>query len=176
MEKTMTAELQFDFVVDQEKNKITVKREFAAGRQLVWDCHTKRELLDRWFAPKPLTTKTKHMEFKQGGYWHYAMVTPDGQAFWNRLDYAEINPIDGYKALDGFCDESGVVNPDMPRAHWDVAFTNAKERTLVTTAILYNSADDVQKAINMGLKDGLASTLERLDELLLTLDETTARV
>jgi uncharacterized protein YndB with AHSA1/START domain len=165
----MRADLRFDFVVDKEKNSITVKREFAAERQLVWDCHTKRELLDQWFAPKPLTTKTKHMEFKAGGHWHYAMITPDGQAFWNRLDYQTISPIDGYVALDGFCDEAGVVNPDLPRARWDVAFTDAKERTLVTTVVLYNSPDDVQKAIDMGLKDGLASTLERLDELLRTI-------
>jgi hypothetical protein len=34
---------------------------------------------------------------------------------------------------------------------------------------LYKSAEDVQKVIDMGLKDGLASTLERLDELLLTM-------
>jgi len=162
----MKPDLQFDFLVDKARNRITVKREFAAKRQLVWDCHTKRELLDRWFAPKPLTTRTKHMEFREGGYWHYAMVTPEGQSFWNRLDYQTIDPIDGYAALDGFCDEAGVVNPELPRARWDVAFTAAQERTLVTTVVLYSSPQDVQKAIDMGLKDGLASTLDRLDELL----------
>lgn len=135
-------------------------------RIIEWDCHTKRELLDLWFAPKSLTTKTKHMEFKAGGHWDYAMITDDGQAFWNRLDYQAISPIDGYVALDGFCDETGIVNPDLPRSRWDVAFTDVKEHTLVTTSVLYNSAEDVQKAIDMGLKDGLASTLERLDELL----------
>jgi len=163
------ADLLFDFLVDRENSSIIVKREFAAKRQLVWDCHTKRELLDQWFAPKPLTTRTKHMEFKEGGYWHYAMITPEGEAFWNRLDYQTISPIDSYAALDGFCDESGVVNPDLPRARWDVTFTDAKVRTMVTTVVQYNSAEDVQKAIDMGLKDGLASTLERLDELLLTI-------
>lgn len=163
----MRPELQFDFLADKERNSITAKREFAAKRQLVWDCHTKRELLDQWFAPKPLTTKTKHMEFKVGGYWHYAMLTPDGQAFWNRLDYQTISPIDGYAALDGFCDETGIVNPELPRARWDVSFTDAPaQRTLVTTVALYSSPNDVQRAIDMGLKDGLASTLERLDELL----------
>jgi uncharacterized protein YndB with AHSA1/START domain len=172
----MKADLRFDFVVDNEKSSITVKREFAAGRQLVWDCHTKRELLDQWFAPKPLTTRTKHMEFKEGGHWHYAMITPEGQSFWSRLDYQTINPIDGYVALDGFCDETGVVNPDLPRARWDVAFADAKERTLVTTVVLYNSPEDVQKAIDMGLKDGLTATLERLDELLLTIGRPEERI
>jgi len=174
MEKNVAADHRFDFVVDKETHSITVAREFSAGRQLVWDCHTKQELLDRWFAPKPLVTKTRHMDFREGGYWHYAMITPDGQSFWNRLDYQTIKPIDSYAALDGFCDEAGIVNPDMPRARWDVAFTDAKDRTLVTTRVLYTSADDVQKAIDMGLKDGLASTLERLDELLLSIDKATA--
>lgn len=171
----MKANHRFDFLVDMQKNTITVRREFAAKRQLVWDCHTKRELLDQWFAPKPLTTKTKHMEFKAGGYWHYAMITPDGQSFWSRLDYQTISPIDGYAALDGFSDETGAVNPDLPRARWDVAFTDAKERTLVTTVVQYNSPEDVQKVIDMGLKDGMASTLERLDELLLVMGVSEAQ-
>jgi uncharacterized protein YndB with AHSA1/START domain len=163
----MKADLRFEFLADKATSRITVKREFAAKRQLVWDCHTKRELLDRWFAPKPMTTKTQHMAFKEGGYWHYAMITPDGEAFWSRLDYLAIHPIDSYAALDGFCDEAGNVNPDLPRSRLDVTFTDANERTLVTTVVQYNAAEDVQKVIDMGLKDGLTSTLERLDELLL---------
>src|ERR1700753_704435 len=118
----MTPDLQFDFVVDKTASTLTVKREFAAGRQLVWDCHTKRELLDRWFAPKPLTTKTRHMDFRAGGYWLYAMLTPEGQQFWSRIDYQTVDPIDGYTALDAFSDETGEINPDLPRSNWDVSF------------------------------------------------------
>ncbi len=167
----MKPDLRFDFIVDKPKHSITVKREFAARRQRVWDCYTKQELLDQWFAPKPLTTRTKHMEFKEGGYWHYAMVMPDGQKFWSRQDYQTIRPIDGYVALDAFSDETGAVNPELPRARWDVGFEDLQARTLVTTIVLYKSAEDVQKVIDMGLKDGLASTLERLDELLLVMHE-----
>ncbi len=162
----MKPDLQFNFDASSDRRTITVKREFAAQRQLVWDCHTKSELLDQWFAPKGLTTHTKHMEFREGGYWHYAMITPDAQKFWNRLDYKTIQAIDGYTARDGFCDESGTVNASMPGADWDVSFVDANERTLVTTVVKYASSDALQAALDMGLKDGLASTLERLDELL----------
>jgi hypothetical protein len=47
-----------------------------------------------------------------------------------------------------------------------VAFADRDTRTIVTTVIQYASSDALEAAINMGLKDGLASTLERLDELL----------
>ncbi|GHD64439.1 SRPBCC family protein [Jeongeupia chitinilytica] len=166
----MKAELQFDFLVNKEKNTITIKREFAAKRQLVWDCYTKSELLDRWFAPKPLTTKTSFMDFREGGHWHYAMVEPDGQEYWGRTDYQTIRPIDNYTALDGFCDATGALNPDLPRSGWDVTFSDAATHTLVETVVSYASAEALQQVIQMGLKEGLASTLERLDELLLTLN------
>src|SRR5687767_2360707 len=153
--RKMKNTLQFDFIVDKQKNTITVRREFAAKRQLVWDCHTKSELLDQWFAPKPLTTKTKTMDFREGGHWHYAMVDPDGQEYWGRMDYQTIRPIDHYTALDGFSDQSGALNTELPRSNWDVTFTDASQRTLVQTIVTYKSSDDLQKVIDMGMKEGL---------------------
>lgn len=165
----MAADLRYDFRADKVNHKLTISREFAADRQLVWDCHTRSDLLDRWFAPMPLTTRTKHMEFRDGGYWHYAMVTPEGEEYWNRLDYISVDPISGYTAMDGFSNAAGAVNPDMPRSSWTVTFADAAGRTLVTTVVVYASAEDLQKSIDMGLEAGMASTLQRLDELLPTL-------
>ena len=162
----MTADLRFEFLADKEKHQLTVIREFNAPQQLVWECHTKSELLDQWFAPSPLTARTKHMDFRPRGYWHFAMVTPDGQEYWTRIDYRTIDPIDGYTAYDAFSDASGGINPDMPRSAWEVAFADQGGRTLVTTKVTYVSAEDLQKAIDMGLEGGLTSTMARLDALL----------
>lgn len=167
----MNTNLQFDFLVDKAKNTITVKREFAAKRPLVWDCHTKSELLDKWFAPKPLTTKTKSMDFSEGGHWHYAMVDPDGNEYWGYTEYVKINPIDSYNTLDGFCDESGELNPDLPRATWVVTFSDKGTHTLVQTVVTYGSLEGMEQVLQMGMKEGLTSTLERLDELLLTINK-----
>lgn len=165
----MKTDALFDFLVDKEKSTITIKRKFAARRQLVWDCYTKSELLDRWFAPKPLTTKTRSMDFREGGHWLYAMVEPSGQEYWGRMDYQTIRPIDHYTALDGFCDDTGALNPALPRSTWNVTFLDAGTQTRVETVVSYASAEALEQVIQMGLQDGLTSTLERLDELLATL-------
>lgn len=165
----MNANLQFDFLVDKENNTMTVKRGFAANKQLVWDCYTKSELLDQWFAPKPLTTKTKFMDFSEGGHWHYAMVDPDGQEYWGRMDYETIQPIDNFTSLDGFCDETGALNPDLPRSKWVVTFTDELDHTVVQTLVSYTSTEALEQVIEMGMKEGMTSALERLDELLLAL-------
>lgn len=162
----MTNKLAFDFLVNKDKNTITIKREFAANRQLVWDAYTKSELLDQWFAPKPLTTKTRSMDFREGGYWLYAMVEPEGKEHWGRMDYVKIHPIDYYTALDGFCDENGELNPQLPRANWEVTFQDLAENSLVQTLVTYKSLDALEMVIQMGMKEGLMSTLERLDDLL----------
>lgn len=158
--------LQFDFLVDKEKNTITVRREFNAGRQLVWDCYTKSELLDQWFAPRPFSTKTKSMDFSEGGHWHYAMIDPEGQEYWGWTEYTKIKPIDFYETLDAFSDADGNLNTDLPKAEWHVGFSETGNNTLVETTVTYNSLSDLEAVINMGMKEGLTSTLGRLDELL----------
>lgn len=170
----MKTDLEFDFLADTTKNTLTIQRAFAAKRQLVWDCYTKAELLDQWFAPKPMSTKTSSMDFREGGHWLYAMIAPDGQEYWGRFDYLSILPIETYTALDGFCDASGTLNPDLPRSTWDVNFSGDANRTLVQTVVTYKSTADLETVIQMGMQEGIASTLERLDELLLTIGEATA--
>ena len=167
----MANSLQFDFNVDKEKNTITVKREFAAGRQLVWDCHTKSELLEQWFAPKPFKTKTKSMEFKEGGHWHYAMVSPDGNEHYGYIEYKKIRPIDSYTNTSAFADENGTVNAGLPKANNDVSFSDRAKNTLVQTVIEYASLADLETIIKMGMQEGLAATLDTLDELLLKLNK-----
>lgn len=165
----MNSNLQFDFLVDKEKNTITVRREFRANQQLVWDCYTKTALLNQWFAPKPLTTKTKSMDFSEGGHWHYAMVEPNGTEYWGWTTFLEVKPIDYYTSTDAFSNEAGEINTELPQAKWVVGFSTKGENAVVETIVTYNSLADLEAVVQMGMEAGLTSTLERLDELLVTL-------
>lgn len=167
----MNSNLQFDFLVDKDKNTITVRREFLANQQLLWDCYTKAELLSQWFAPKPLTTKTKSMDFSEGGHWHYAMVEPNGKEYWGYSKFIEIKPIDYYTSTDAFTDESGEINAELPQAIWIVRFTTKGKNAVVETVVTYNSLTDLETILQMGMKEGLTATLETLGELLLNLNK-----
>ncbi|WP_109698978.1 SRPBCC family protein [Chitinophaga deserti] len=162
----MKNNLQFDFIADKANNTLTVRREFMGDRPLVWDCHTKRELLDQWFAPAPLTTKTKSMDFREGGHWHYAMVEPNGTEYWGYAAYHKIQPIDYYTTTDSFSNEAGDINTDLPTAEWIVTFTDKGENTVVETVVTYKSLSDLEKVINMGMEEGMLATHAKLDELL----------
>lgn len=165
----MNTNLKFDFLVNKENNTLVISKEFNGSRQLVWDCYTKSDLLSQWFAPAPLTTKTKSMDFSEGGHWVYAMVDPDGVEYWGRMDYKTITPIDNYTGLDGFCDENGELNAALPQAIWDVTFSSSGENTIVHTVVTYNSLADLETVIQMGMKEGLTATLNKLEELLTNL-------
>lgn len=167
----MNSQLQFDFLVDRENNTLTIRREFNARKTLVWDCYTKSELLNQWFAPSPLTTKTKSMDFREGGHWHYAMIDPTGPEYWGRMDYLTIQTHENYTSLDAFSNEAGEINTELPRAQWLVSFTDQGESAMVETIVTYHSLADLETVIQMGMKEGLTSALERLDILLSTLNK-----
>src|SRR5678809_1041878 len=146
--------LLMNFSVDKENKKIKVEREFAAPLEKVWQAWTDRNLLDQWWAPKPWQTRTKSMDFKEGGSWLYAMVGPDSTAHWCRADYQSIKKQKSFSGLDAFCDENGKINTDFPRTLWHVSFQPNGETTMVYVELSYNSVEDLEKVIALGFKEG----------------------
>src|SRR6187549_104266 len=123
--------LLFDFTVDKSKKTVFITREFDAELSLVWDAFTKKEILDQWWAPKPYTSKTKHMDFKIGGRRFYAMVSPDGvEMGWQIQDYTSISPKTNFKYLSAFADKD--ENPNLPGSNWDLTFSEQNGKTKVS--------------------------------------------
>jgi len=165
----MKTNLAFDFSVDKKNKTITVIREFDAELSLVWDAYTKKEIVDLWWAPKPWKAKTKIMDFKEGGIWHYAMVGPEGEEHWAVANYILIQPQKKFSGLDAFADADGNINKAMPQSKWEVTFTPKGEITLVEYKISFDDLAQLEATIEMGFKEGMTMAMEGLDELLPTL-------
>ena len=165
----MSNNLQFDFVLDKESKKVFITREFDAGLSLVWDAFTKAEILDQWVAPKPWSSKTKYMDFKEGGRRFYAMVSPEGIERWALQTYSSISPKTHFKIFNALADKD--ENPELPGSDWDYTFSEADGKAKVRITIYNESLARMEKMIEMGFKEGFSMSMTNLENLLATLSQ-----
>lgn len=151
---------------DLANKKITVVREFAAPVERVWKAWTEQDLLDQWWAPKPWKAQTKTMDFREGGHWLYAMVGPDGEKHWSRIDFKKIELNRSYIGDDYFTDESGNKNTELPSLGWKTTFSVSGNSTKVTIEITFTSEEDLKKILEMGFEEGFLSAMGNLDGIL----------
>ncbi len=169
----MKTALLFDFIVDKENSTIHIKREFDADLELVWEAWTTAELLDQWWAPAPLRNETKHLDFREGGYWLYTMLNENGeriklndQEIWSKWSYISIVDKESFTVKDGFCDENGTINPVYAQNFWETKFTEVNNRVLVTITSTFEKPEDLEQTIEMGFREGFSMGLNQLEELL----------
>lgn len=165
----MNSKLLFQFSVDREEKKIRVLREFDGPIELVWQAWTTATLLDQWWAPSPYKNKTKSLDFRKGGTWHYAMIGPKNETHWAKFDYEDVQPNKSFSGSDAFCDEDGNVNLDFPRVYWNCVFNQVANHTKVTITISVDSAQTLDRLLEMGFQEGFTMGLENLDKLLIKL-------
>lgn len=161
----MKSDLLMIFSVDKENKTVTIKREFNAPVANVWSAWTQAEILDQWWAPAPFKSKTKRMEFKEGGQRLYAMVSPEGGENWAVFDYTSISPKTNFKHSSTFCDAEGKPNSDFGSSYWDITFSEQGNSTIVDITISRDSFEELQKIIEMGFKEGFTSAMKGLDKV-----------
>lgn len=164
----MRNDLLFEFKVDKAAKTVYITREFDAELSLVWDAFTKAEILDQWVAPKPLTAKTKYMDFKVGGQRFYAMINPEGQEHWAIQKYTSITPKTNFKLFNAFADKDG--NSEPSGSDWDYTFTEQNGRTIVRITI-YNESFERMERVLEGFQLGFTASIENLEHVLATLQK-----
>ena len=157
-----TTEVKID--KDLENKKVTVTKHFNAKPETVWQAWTKKEILDQWWAPKPWRAETKKLEFEEGGSWQYAMIGPENQRQHGRFQYTKIHAPKSFEGTDVFIDENGLVNSELPQAHWKTEFRSSGSGTDVKVTITSKTENAIEKLLEMGFEDGFKMALGNLEE------------
>ena len=166
----------FDFTVDKSTHSVLISKVFEAELSLVWDAFTKPDMLDQWWAPKPLESITKQMNFEEGGSRFYSMVWPDGKEHWGLKKYTLIQPKTKIKWLSSFSDKDANINPELPTSEWELNFSEengpeGNQRTTLSIIIKHKTLADLEMVIKMGFKEGFSMTINELDNLLPTFNQ-----
>jgi len=153
-------------VKDFKEKSILVSREFAAPIENVWRCYTESELLDQWWGPAPWRAETRSMDFSPGGCWIYAMVGPEGERHWARMDYLAIDHYKSFDIEDSFGDEEGNINKALPVSKGQQVFTKTANGVMVEFKMYYPTEADLQTIVDMGFEQGITICMEQLNTLL----------
>ena len=156
-----------ELIVDKPTKTVCITAEFDAERDLVWDAYTRAELLDQWWAPKPWASRTKVMDFREGGRRFYAMVSPEGVERWSVQKYTSITPKTNFKFFNAFADAD--ENPELPGSDWDLNFSDQGGMTKVNISIYNESLERLERMIEYGFREGAMMQLQNLEELLANL-------
>jgi uncharacterized protein YndB with AHSA1/START domain len=142
--------------------EVRITRDFDAPRELVWDCHTKPELVRRWLAGPPGWTMTVcEIDLRVGGRYRYVLSGPGGEEMGWGGTYREVVRPERIASTELF-DQDWTGGETLVGMRFD----EAAGRTAVTVTVLYASKEARDGAIATGMTDGMEAGYQLLDQLL----------
>lgn len=89
----------------RRKSVFEITRVFKAPRGRVWKAWSEADQLKHWWGPKGCTIETLHLEFRPGGFFHYAMKFEGAPTMWGRFNYRKIVAPERIVWLNSFSNE-----------------------------------------------------------------------
>jgi uncharacterized protein YndB with AHSA1/START domain len=151
---------------DTEALTLTFVAEFDASVERVWQVWEDPRQLERWWGPPQWPATFEQHEFTPGGRCRYYMTGPDGEkahGWWT------ITAVDAPRHLefdDGFAGEDGEPDMSMGTAHAVVTLGTVDGRTRMSVVSTFESAEQLQQMLEMGMEEGMRQALGQIDGLL----------
>jgi uncharacterized protein YndB with AHSA1/START domain len=152
---------------DADNLTMTIEAAFAAPIDRVWEMWSDPRLLERWWGPPTHPATVVEHDLKVGGSVKYFMTGPEGdrhRGWWRVL---AVDPPRKLEFEDGFADEDGNPNEDMPTMVSRVALAeDGDAATSVTIETKFGSLEAMQQLIEMGMEEGSKLAINQIDALL----------
>lgn len=139
---------------------VVVTRVFDAPASLVFDCHTKPDLVRRWLAGPGWTMPVCEIDFRVGGHYHYVWKNGNGHSFGFVGEYREI------AAPNRIVHSERPDDTEGEGALCTLALDEKKGRTTLTYTMRFPSREIRDQVLKTGMTDGMAATYSQLDTIL----------
>ena len=156
---TNTGSLQIATPTDRE---IVMTRVFDAPRRLVFDAHTKPELVKRWLlGPPGWSMPVCEIDLRVGGTYRYVWRNDQGTEMGMGGVYREIVPPERLVATEKF-DQSWYPGEALDTT----VLVEQDGRTTLTLTVLYESRAARDAVLESGMERGVEASYDRLAALL----------
>jgi uncharacterized protein YndB with AHSA1/START domain len=151
---------------DLDRSTITVVAEFAAPVERVWELYADPRKIERhWGPPEWPATFLRH-ELVPGSRTHYYMSGPDGQQAHGVWNVVEVDEPDSFVVDDAFADADGAPDEGFGWTRMAARFERVPGGTRVEFVSTFQSVEQLQQMLDMGMDEGLRSAMAQIDGLL----------
>jgi uncharacterized protein YndB with AHSA1/START domain len=101
-----------------------------------------------------------------GGRVSYFMSGPDGEKFHGWWQVRTVEAPTRLELIDGFADDDGKPDPDMPTTVMIVSFTAGDDGTVMAIESHFPSLEAMEQLVTMGADEGMALAMGQIDAIL----------
>ncbi len=152
---------------DPDTLTMTVDTEFDASPERVWLLWSDPRQLERWWGPPTYPATFTTHDLRPGGRVEYHMTGPEGDQPRGYWEVQEVDPPHLIAVIDGFANDDGSPNRDMPTGEMRVAIEEiGAGRTRMSIENIFPSTEAMEQLLAMGQEQGLTEALGQIEAIL----------
>jgi len=151
---------------DLDNRTLTVIADFAAPPDRVWQLWADPRRLERWWGPPTYPATVEDHDLTPGGDVTYFMTGPEGDVHRGWWRITAVDPPKSLEFVDGFANDDGTPNTDLPTTNIVMQLTDHEGGTRMELRSVYDSREQMEQMLNMGMAEGLRESVGQIDALL----------
>lgn len=155
-----------NLVKDPENLTMTITSEFDAPVERVWEVWSDPRKLERWWGPPTHPATVVDHDLVPDGKVTYFMTAPEGDKYHGWWRVVAVDAPERLEFEDGFADDSGEPNLDMPTTTTAVTLDRTGSGTRMTIESTFPSVEAMEQMLEMGMEEGIQQALGQIDDIL----------
>lgn len=152
---------------DLDARTMTVVAEYDAPVERVWQLYADPRQLERFWGPPTWPATVVDHDLRPGGRVTYVMTGPEGEKAGGYWDVREVEAPRRFVVDDGFADDAGQPNPDLPITRMALELTERTGGgTLMTVVSTFASTEAMTQVLEMGMEEGMREAMGQIDGVL----------
>ena len=150
-----------------EARTMTLEAEFDASAERIWQLWADPRQLERWWGPPTYPATFTTHDLRPGGRVEYYMTGPEGDQPHGYWDVVDVAPPHRIVYRDGFANDDGSPNPDLPTNVGRVTIEEiGAGRTRMTIESEFPTVEAMEQVLAMGMEEGLKQAVGQIDAIL----------
>jgi uncharacterized protein YndB with AHSA1/START domain len=151
---------------DTSSLTMVVTAEFRSTVERVWQLWADPRQLERWWGPPTYPATVVEHDLVAGGVVRYFMTGPAGDKHHGWWHVVAADAPHTLEIQDGFADDSGAPDPDLPSTAMRMALAEEGGVTQMVITSTFSNRDAMEQLIAMGMEEGLLAAMSQMDAII----------